>query len=46
VQALTQLSHITSVSQYESTVTSSGIAQSNTAFSADYSALGKKLSSY
>ena len=46
VQALTQLSHITSVSKYESTVTSSGIAQSNAAFSTDYSALGKKLSSY
>ena len=46
VQALTKLSHITSVSQYESTVTSSGIAQSNAAFSTDYSALGKKLSSY
>jgi hypothetical protein len=46
VQALTLLSHITNVSQYESTVTSSGLAKSSAAFDADYSALGEKLSSY
>jgi hypothetical protein len=46
VQALTQLSHITSVSQYESTVTSSALAASNADFNADWSALGEKLTGY
>jgi hypothetical protein len=40
------LGQATSVSQYESAVTSTGITKSLSAFNADYSALGEKLSGY
>jgi hypothetical protein len=45
-QDFTVLSKTTTVSQYQSTFTSTGVAQTLTKFNADYSTLGQKLSSF
>ena len=42
-QELTQLSHATSVAQYQSTLTSSGFQQTLDQFDQDYTALGTAL---
>ena len=42
----TVLSKTTTASQYESTLTSTGVAQTLTKFNADYSALGQQLASF
>ena len=45
-QDFTTLSKTTTASQYQSTITSTGLLQTSTEFNTDYSALGQELSSF